>query len=225
MPELKIGTTIDIVFENAIDKNKARHMKALVYDYEDKNIVISQTSPPLNHQFLKRRILVTFLTNVEKHITRFGFSAKIMDLITNYQIAHNKNIEALVLAQYGKPSLADFRMYFRLRPPSQSNIDLFFKDEKVTLIDISIGGAKYIYPKSRSFFYGDEVNFKLIIDSMVFNLKARVRNISPPHDFSPNQTVQYVGVEFNHDNKQLDTVLGRAIIDIERQLLSEGKIS
>lgn len=225
MPELKIGTTIDIVFENEIDKTKAHHMKALVYDYENSNIVISQTSPPLNHDFLKRRILVTFLANAEKRVLRFGFAAQLTDLITNYEIARDKNVEALILTQRENPSLVDFRMYFRLRPPSQSSVDLFFEEEKVNLIDISVGGAKFIYPKSHLFFHGDEINFKLIIDSTVYNLKARVSNISPPHDFLVNKTIQYVGVEFEHDNRQMNAALGRSIIEIERLLLSEGKIN
>ncbi|MGV8057436.1 MAG: PilZ domain-containing protein [Smithellaceae bacterium] len=225
MPELKIGTTIDIVFENEINKSNAHYMRALVYDYEGYNITISQTSPPLSRHFLNRRIMVTFLANAKKRVLRFGFSARLIDLITDYQISSNKNVEALILKQYDTPEQVDFRMHFRVKPPSQSNLSLFLKEEKINLIDISIGGAKFTYPKSSSFRYGDEVKFKLTIDSTVFEVKARVRNVSLPHEFSANKTLQYVGVEFEHDNKQLETALGRAIIGIERQLLSEGKIN
>jgi len=225
MPELKIGTTIDIVFENEINKSNAHYMKALVYDYEDNNIIISQTSPELNRHFLNRRILVTFLANIQKRVLRFGFTARLINLMTNYQLSSNKSVEALILKQLDKPEQVDFRMHFRVKPPSQSNINLFFQDEKVNLIDISIGGAKFTYPKSHLFLHGDMINFKLIIDATVFDLKARVRNIALPHELSANKTIQYIGVEFEHDNRQFASVLGRAIIGIERQLLSEGKLN
>jgi hypothetical protein len=225
MPELKIGTRIDIVFENEINKTNAHYMKALVYDYENDNIIISQTSPALNSHFLNRRIMVTFLANAEKRVLRFGFPARLIDLITNYQISSDKSVEALVLKQFEKPEQVDFRMHFRVKPPSQSSVNLFFLEQKVNLIDISIGGAKFTYPKSHVFLQGDEVKFKLIIDSTVFDLKAKVRSVVLPHEFSANKTLQYVGVEFKHENKQFASVLSRAIIGIERQMLSEGKIN
>lgn len=224
-PELKIGTTIDIVFENEINKSNAHYMKALVYDLESNNIIISQTSPPLSRHFLKRRILVTFLANVEKRVLRFGFSARLIDLNTNYQIASNKSVEALIINKIEKPSQVDFRMHFRVKPPSQSSVNLFFQEEKINLINISLGGAKFTYPKSHLFLHGDTVKFKLIIDSTVFEINAKVRNISQPNEFSANKTLQYVGVEFEHNNRQLDSALSRAIIGIERQMLSEGKIN
>ncbi len=226
MPELKVGTRIDIVFENEINKSNAHYMKALVYDYEKSDIVISQTSPPLSRHFLNRRIMVTFLANVEKRVLRFGFSALLIDLLNNYEISSNKSVEALVLKQRDTPEQVDFRMHFRVRPPSQSNISLFLKEEKVNLIDISVGGAKFAYLKSNLLLHGDTINCKLIIDSTVFDLKGRVRNIITPQSSLPaKETIQYIGIEFEHDNRQFDAVLGRAIISIERQMLAEGKMN
>lgn len=221
IPELKIGTRIDVVFENEINTTNAHYMKALVYDYENDKIIISQTSPVLSRHFLNRRMLVTFLSNVEMRVLRFGLSARLIDLIADYQISSNNNVEALVLKPYGKPDLVDFRTHFRIKPPSQSEISLFFKGEKINLIDISIGGAKFTYPKSNLFLYGNAVKLKLIIDSAEFDLEAKVCNASPPQD----NNLQYIGVEFEQDNRQLGTALGRAILAIERQLLSEGKRS
>ena len=200
-------------------------MKELVYDYEKNNLIISQTSPALSRRFLNRRILVTFLGKAERRVLRFGFPARFIDLITDYQISANNNVEALVLKQYGKPEPVDFRMHYRVKPPSQSDVNLFFKEEKVSLIDISLGGAKFTYPKSQLFLHGDTVAFKLIIGSSVFHLNAKVRDVLLPNEFSANKTLQYVGIEFEHDNRQLDSELGRAIIGIERLLLSEGKIN
>lgn len=224
MPELKIGTRIDIVFENEINKSNAHYMKALVYDYKGDSIIISQTSPALNSHFLNRRVVVSFLVNTEKRILRFGFAARLVDLMADYKISSDKSVEALVLKQYEKPAQMDFRMHFRVKPPSKSSISLFFQEEKVNLIDISIGGVKFTYPKSYLFQQGDMITIRLIIDDKAFDLKANVRNVSMPHEYSANKTIQYVSVEFEHGNRHLETALGRAIIGIERQMLSEGKI-
>jgi hypothetical protein len=224
MPKLKVGTRLDIIFENEINKDNAHYMKALAYDIEDSKVIISQTSPALSRHFLDRRIMVTFLANVEKRILRFGFPAKLIDLLSDYQIASNKKVEALVLKQYDDPELLDFRMYFRVKPLLQSDVSLEVNEKKVNLIDISLGGAKFNCFRDCTFNHDDKINLKLLIGRTEFNLDATVRDIWIPHDAAANKNHQYVSVEFEHDNKILETSLGRAIIGIERQRLSEGKI-
>lgn len=226
MPELRIGSRIDIVFANEIEKANAHYMKAVVYDYESKDIIIiSQTSPRLNRYFLDRKIIVTFLANYKKRILRFGFAAHLIDLLTSYELSSSKNVEALVLKKMEDPVPMDFRMHFRVKPPSQSNIHLFFQDKKVNLIDISLGGAKFTYPKSYLFHSGEDIKFKLIIDSTAFEIDARVRSVTIPNQFSTHKSIQHVSVKFEYENKQLNNLLSKAILSIERQLLSEGKIN
>ncbi|PKN76411.1 MAG: hypothetical protein CVU52_04965, partial [Deltaproteobacteria bacterium HGW-Deltaproteobacteria-10] len=72
------------------------------------------------------------------------------------------------------------------------------------------------------------INCKLTIDTAVFDLKGRVRNIITPQSsqaLTAKEIIQYVGIEFEHDNRQFDVILGRAIIGIERQMLAEGKMN
>ncbi len=196
-PKLKAGASVDIVFENEIMKSNAHYLKAVVYDYEKDLITISQTSPALNRTFLDRRILVTFLVHIERRVLRFGFPARLIDHITNYQI-------------------------FRVRIPSESDLSLFFKEEKVNLMDISIGGAQFTYPKRYLFQSGDLVTCTLIIGTAIFNVNAKVRSVRTSSAPAANKSLQYVAVEFNHDNKQMDAQLSKAILDIERDLLSKG---
>lgn len=224
VPSLKVGSRVDIVFENEIMKSHAHYMKALVYDLEKNKIILSQTSPALNRRFLKRRIMVTFLVTIERRVLRFGFPARLADFVADYQISSGKSVEALIIEQYKDPEPIDFRMYFRVTPSSQSDINLFLKEEKVNLIDISLGGAKFTYPRSYLFRPSDTINFKLIIGRAIFNLEARVREVWSPNNNMVNRNLQYVSVEFHHLDKQLEASLGRVIIDTERLLLSEGKI-
>ena len=221
-PKLKAGASVDIVFENEIMKSNAHYLKAVVYDYEKDLITISQTSPALNRTFLARRILVTFLVNIERRVLRFGFPAQLIDHITNYQISSGNNVEALIIKKYADPEAVDFRLYFRVRIPSESDLSLFFKEEKVNLMDISIGGAQFTYPKRYMFQSGDLVTCTLIIGTAIFNVNAKVRSVRTSSAPSANKSLQYVAVEFNHDNRQMDAQLSKAILDIERDLLSKG---
>lgn len=224
MQILKVGTGVNIVFENEINKKNAHNMRAMVYDYNNSKVVVSQSSPPLTRNFLNRRVVVTFLADFNKHPSRFGFAAQLIDLKADYQISADKGVEALVLKKLEKIHRVDYRMFFRVKLPSKSNINLYFQNKRVNLINISLGGAKFSYPLTHLFRHGEALDLQLIIDSTAFEMKAKVRNLSHPHEFSVNNTLQYVGIEFEGGNRQLEVALGKAIIEIERQMLSEGKI-
>lgn len=223
-PDLKVGTRIDIIFENEVMKSNAHFMKALVYDIEEDKIIVSQTSPALGRHFLDRPIMVSFLAEIDGRRLRFGFISKLLDLVSDYKLASGQNVEALVLQQYKKAKLVDFRMSFRVTPRRQGNISLIYKEEKVNLIDISLGGARFTCPLEHSLQNGDEVKFELLIGAREFSLDARVREAWVPYNMSANRNLQYVSVEFEYDDKQLESLLGKAILEIERHLLSEGKI-
>jgi c-di-GMP-binding flagellar brake protein YcgR len=168
--------------------------------------------------------MITFLVTIERRVLRFGFSGGLIDIIKDYQIASDKKVEALIVEQYKYPEPVDFRMYFRVKPSSQSDVNLFLKEEKVNLIDISLGGAKFTYPKTYLFHPEDTVRFKLVIGRDIFNLDAKVHEVWSRSENVISRNLQYVSVEFHHLDRQLEASLGRVIIDTERQLLSEGKI-
>ena len=223
-PKLKVGTRIDIVFENEINTSNAHFMKALVYDIDNSKIIVSQTSPALNRLFLDRRIMVSFLARISSRNLRFGFPSKLLDLVSDYKIASQQNVEALILQPYKESELMDLRMYFRVTPRRQSDVSLILNEEKVNLIDISWGGARFTCPKGYLLRAADKIKIKLLIGYNVFNLDTRVRDVWTPDQLSGNTNLQYASVEFEYDNKQLEASLGKAILEIERQLLSEGKI-
>jgi hypothetical protein len=224
VPDLRVGTRVDIIFDDELTKSNAHVMKALVYDIEESRIIVSQTSPALNRHFLDRRIMVSFIERIGNRNLRFGFPSKLIDLVDDYKIASQQNVEALILQSYKKSEMVDFRMYFRVTPQRQSDVSLILKEEKVNLIDISLGGARFTCPPDSSLRTDDRIKFKLLIGRNVFNLDTRVRDVWTPDDLSANRRLLYVRVEFEYDNPQLESVLGKAIMEIERRLLSEGKL-
>ncbi|MEE9911535.1 MAG: PilZ domain-containing protein [Deltaproteobacteria bacterium] len=223
-PELKAGMPLDIIFENEVNRPKAHYMKAVVYDFDNHAVTISQTSPALNKHFLNRRLLITFLVTIENRILRFGFAGLLADLISDYSMSSGTTVEALRIKKLAAPEPTDFRMYFRVRPPANSDLILFLEEQKVSLLDISIGGAKFTYPKRYTFQPGENVKFKLIINEDFFSIDGVIRNVREPYLTATNKNVQYVSVEFRHDDKKMETALGKAILEIERSLLSKGQI-
>ena len=223
-PSLRANQKVDIIFENEMLNKNADSLKAVVYDCKGREIILSQTSPVLNKKSLNRKIIVTFIMNKEGRLLRFGFSARLADIIDNYQLASRKTVDAIIIEQQEAIKLLDLRMYFRVKPRLASNIALFCQGKKVSLIDISLGGAKFISPKGDSFPPDQMIKFSLLIGDKTFQVDARVCSAYAPDDAAANKNIQYVSIEFVHDNKQLDAALGKAIIDIERQLLSEGKV-
>lgn len=221
-PELRAGIPLDIVFENEINQPNAHYMKAVIYECNSKFVTISQTSPALTAHFLKRRVLTTFLVRVKNRVLRFGFYGILADLISEYSIASGKTAEAIIIKKLSEPEPSDFRMYFRVKPPSETDLRLFLQEQKVSLLDISIGGAKFTYPRSYLFRPGDTVKFKLIIGQSVFDIKAIVRSVREPDVNAGNRNFQYVSVQFLMDDQKMEVSLGRAILDIERSLLSKG---
>lgn len=223
-PSLKISQRVDIIFESKMLQKDVSVLKAVVYDYKGKEIILSQTSPALKKEFLNREMMITFLMNKEGRQLRFGISARLIRIIDNYQLAATNTVAAVILEQQGVPKQLDFRMYFRVKPSLNSAIALIYKEKKVNLIDISLGGAKFTSPRDDLFPSGHKIKFRLLIGGKVFNVDATVCGVSIPDAAAANKNIQYVRVEFDYDNKQLDIALGKAIIDTERQLLSEGKI-
>lgn len=223
-PELKAGMPLDIIFENEINQPNAHYLKAVVYDCDNHLITISQTSPALNRRFLNRKVLVTFLMRIEKRILRFGFAGLLTDLISDYAMSSNQTTEALLIKKLHQPEPTDFRMYFRVSPPSGTDLSLFWEEKKVSLLDISLGGAKFMYPKSHIFLPGETVQFKLLIADSVFNIEANIRNVREPETGAAGGRVQHVSVEFNYTDKKIETSLGKAIMEIERSLLTKGTV-
>ena len=222
--EVRAGLALDIVFENEINRPNAHFLKAVIYDCDDKFLIISQTTPALSAQFVGRRLWMTFLVRRENRVLRLGFPAKLVNLISDYEIASGSKVDALHCRKTGDPEPTDFRMYFRVKPPSNADVCLFIEEQKVSLFDISIGGAKFTYPRRYLFRSGDKLQFKLVIGREMFTVDAVIHSVRKIDDSQANRTLQYVSVEFRHHDQAMQTSLGKAIMNIERSLLSEGKM-
>ncbi len=222
--DIRAGQRLDLVFEKEMQEAGAHVLKATVYDVEGGLLTISQTTPALNRRYLNRRLRVTYLVRLENRILRFGFPAVFVEILSDYAMSSGSVVEALVVKKTGRVESSDFRMFFRVKPPENSDICLFCREEKVNLLDISLGGAKFSCPKTVSVQPGQTLEMSLLVDGRIFRVDARVRNIHNPPIDSAAKTFQFVSVEFMERDSKMETALGRAILEIERALLSDGKL-
>ena len=77
MNRLRAGTAVDIVLEGG------RIKQSFIQDYDERHVVLLQTTPPLGHDYLKKTIAVTFTTGVKKK-TRYRFNARIIEFREGY---------------------------------------------------------------------------------------------------------------------------------------------
>lgn len=220
--ELKPGTPLTIVFENEINQPNAHYLKATVYDCDDALVTTSQTSPALQSIFLNRKVLVTYLVRTATRTLRFGFAGLLFGLVDDYLMSSGNETQALLIKRLHRAETMDFRLYFRISPPAGSDLSLFWEEKKVSLMDISLGGAKFIYQLNHPFLPGQAVKFKLLIGDKIFDVDGIIRRVHRPHRNRPGQRLQQVSVEFRHWDKKMERSLGEAILEIERSLLTKG---
>jgi len=220
--ELKPGTPLTIVFESELNKSKAHYLRASVYDCDDSFVTTSQTSPALQKSFLGRKVLLTYLIHIGARTLRFGFAGLLAELVSDYAMSSCKNTQALLIKRLHRSEPMDFRMYFRIKPPAGSDLSLFWEEKKVGLIDISLGGAQFIYPDAQFFQPGQQVKFKLLIGDGIFDVEGIIRRVGRPRAVRPGKRFQQVSVEFRHCDKKMESSLGKAIMEIERSLLTKG---
>lgn len=218
--DLRPGTPVTIVFETELNNPNAHYLRASVYDCDDSTVTTSQTTPALQKTFLGRKVLVTYLVQTRARTLRFGFAGLLSELVHDYEISSGKNTQALLIKRLHRSEPMDFRMYFRIKPPAGTDLSLFWEEKKVSLMDISLGGAQFIYSDAHFFQPGDEVKFKLLIGDGIFDVEGFIRRVARPQ--ATRRRVQHVSVEFRHWDKKMERSLATAIMEIERSLLTKG---
>ena len=201
--------------------DQERHMKSLIYDVINRRIIIAQTSPPITKYILNRLISLTFLVRKDGQPVRYGVQAKVTDFITNYELASSR-VTAVGLEQKTRLDTYDLRLDFRLRPPPNNELSIEWEERKLNIIDISAGGFQFSYrggdlPKMKN-----EFKISLIIDEYFFKLTAKVLNIAAPVSQDPD--LHYVGAKFIGNSRSYERYLMKKILEIQRKLLTEGKL-
>ncbi len=227
MAAIKPGMMADLILEGIEAKGHIYNLRTMIYDVIGGNIIASQTTPPIRKDRQQKELFVTFLVKKETKYFRYGFRATLVEFLADYEIASSRRLPALVLEQKSNPEPHNLRMSFRIKPISNSDIAISLQGGLVKIIDISLGGvristSRILYIKPR-----DIVKLNLNIDGI--NIEPEGVVISAWKSEVVEKTdkigfLQYATISFVTHQKELEAILGRKILQLERKLLAYGRI-
>lgn len=221
MEELKPGTAVHIVLEMS-DPN--RGMSTIVYDIIGKKIVIAQTSPPLLRSHLGESVRVSFLVKIKGiKDTRLAFSANIIEFIPNYEMSSFQTVPAVLLEQKTQLEEIDRRMFYRLAPPLRTDLKIMLGNEKVGIIDVSLGGVRITHSMKHIMQANEEIELTIFINSRLYKVMARIIRVEQKFDNVKSKKIQVMALQFETITQEFGRALAMKIMMMERQRLAEGK--
>ena len=211
------GSNVDIVVDFDWSEETIDVRSATVYDLDDPKIILSQTSPPIATYDIGRRVKVAYLVMEKDGPARYCVTARVEQIVRDYKLSGSETAEAIVLIQESGHERFNLRLFYRLEPPTDSDIALFLHKEKVNILDISIGGAKFTHRKDHPVKPKEILELVLQIDEESFDIEAQVVSILPVGGRMARK-LESVAVQFLNLDMNMKDLLSKKIRDIEREM-------
>jgi hypothetical protein len=216
--EIKAGTTVNIIVNIDYRKEIVETRNSIVHDVTDNKIIIAQTDPPISRTKTNKEVYATYLEREGGKPARYGFPAKIVGFMKDYELASQEKTQAVVLLREGLREPYNLRMFYRLEPPSHCGIDIFVNGIKVSILDISIGGASFSHNRIYPFKVNEEAKIILVIGERASQIEAKVVRTWEPENEKAKKSLEFVSIQFLDMKGHIKNELGRKIRDVERDL-------
>lgn len=163
----------------------------------------------------QRPAYISYIVKEENSTRRFGFNAVISGFGTEYRLTSGDRVSALIADMTDTPKEASLRQGYRVRPPRKGPISLSIGGRDHAILDISVTGIRFIQLLCDSPFRpAEKLACLLSIDGQPYPLAAKViRTID-------TRVARNVAAVFVEMGKDLETVLGKRILLLEREELS-----
>ncbi|HOP84944.1 MAG TPA: PilZ domain-containing protein [Syntrophorhabdaceae bacterium] len=215
---IKPGLNIKIILPSHNNEDVSDIRGSIIYDVIDKEIIIAQTEPEITEDKLGEHIIVTFLVKEKTGKTRFRILAQIKEFIKTYKLTSQGKTHAIRLIKVTNPEIYNLRGFYRVELPHRTDIELYIFNNKVNLIDISLGGAKVSHNGDFDFKAGDIIKIILLIDKKPYELDAQVLRTWYPSDYRFHQALQYMALEFLGMTMKVQNIFSRKLIEIQRHM-------
>jgi hypothetical protein len=216
--EIKPGMTVNIIINIDYRKEVVETKNSIVHDVIGNKIIIAQTDPPISRTNTNKEVFATYLEKEEGKTARYGFPAKIIEFIKEYELAAQEKAQALVLLREGLREPYNLRMFYRLEPPSNCDIDIFVNGNKVSILDVSIGGASFSHNKIYPFRVNEETKIILVIGERASQIESKVVRVWKLENEKVKNSLEFVSIQFLDMKGHIKNELVRKIRDIERGL-------
>jgi hypothetical protein len=219
--DIRPGMSINLIAEIDIWKEMTDVRNAIVYDIDGVKIIISQTNPALTKYHIGKIVTITYLNKQKNGIWRNGFSGKVLNILYDYNLYSSAKVQAISIVRDSDYKIYDLRMHYRVKPITSSGIELYVEDEKVSLIDISVGGVRFYRLKKHTIKPGTIIEIVISLEGQTFNLDAKCVNVWHYSEYVKQKDFEYVSVQFLNMDKKCTHLLSGKILTIQRNLLSK----
>jgi hypothetical protein len=216
--EIKPGVTVNIIISIDYRKEVVETKNSIVHDVTGSRIVIAQTDPPISRTNINKEVFATYLEKAGDGHARYGFPAKITEFIKDYELSSKQKTQAVVLLREGLREPYNLRMFYRLEPPGNCGIDIFVNGNKVSILDISIGGASFSHNRIYPFKANEDIKIILVIGERASQIESKVVRVWEPENEKVKKNLEFVSIRFLDMNGHIKNELSRKIRDIERDL-------
>lgn len=215
--DISQGSNVDIVVDIDWSEETIDVRGATVYDLDDQRIILSQTSPPIEKNNIGKKFKVAYLVKGKDGPARYCITGKLAEIVSDYKLpGSDETAEALIIREPGH-ELFNLRLHYRLEPPTDCGIALFLNEEKVNIIDISIGGAKFTHRKDHPAKQKEILKLILQVNEQKIDVEAQVLGVFPVRGRMAKR-LEAVAVQFLNLDKKMKELLYRKIRDIEREM-------
>ena len=221
MKDINPGMSINIVADVDVEKEITEVRNTIVYDIDGASLVLSQTNPPFTKYHIDKEITVTYIVKGKDGLSRIGFSAKLVSILNDYSLYSSNVVQALTVLRRGGLKTYDLRMHYRISPKSDSGIHIYVGNERISPIDISMGGARFCHSKDYRIESRTIINMILELDAQKFNIEAKTVNVWHPSETGRRADLEYVSVQFVKLDRNCSHILSGKILAIQRELLSK----
>ncbi len=214
MNAMKPGLNVRVVTDVDIWQETITVRSSTVFDATGERIVIAQTEPPLTRP--GQEIVITYLIRENERSVRHGFPAQLVDSI-DYFLSSGERVKALLLEKKGEPRPYSTRMFFRITPTPGSHLDMFIRGQKVTIVDISLRGARLSHERDFGLQTGETVTVSLDIGQRSYKFEARITRTWESADILLRRERTFASIEFLNLSAVAQRVLLHRLQQIERE--------
>jgi hypothetical protein len=210
---IKPGTTVSINLDPSSER--AKPLKALIYEVKGKRLILSQTSPPVLPPLPKKPVYISYLARKGDSERRLGFSAVVSGFGDDYPLSSGIRVPTIIVEMEQEPEETSLRKGFRIRAPRNSGLLLAIRGRNYLIFDISLTGVNFIQSPLQPPFKPSEVlECQLNIDGQSYPLKATVVRVSE------TAASRRIAAAFTNIGKEIQPVLSKKILLLERKELS-----
>jgi len=213
------GSSVDLILQLDLLKEKIDVRRAIIYDVEGDEYILSQTMPAIRPSDMGNIASVTRLIHKGDQPVRRGFSGTLIDFIRNYRLGSSDEVVALCVRKTSRIETHNLRMHYRVRPGANWSTRIAVDLMPVNLIDISLGGVLFSHSSGKTFEPGRQVQVTYTgPDRKPHTIRSIVKRAWSAGE-TAHSGLEFVALQFTHLEMELERELGREIMELQRASL------